>query len=150
MSTPRPGPYPSSAEEQYEQEIDQALVRLRAKMPFETQTNVIVFLLGQTGPAFAEAAFPWPTLIEIEQTLTANKVPRDINVTTQVPLTLYQFLTLHLMAMTRLIAAQRALARGEWTTEVERREVVKQRHNAYRVYQALESIKPMLPPNFAP
>jgi hypothetical protein len=131
-----------------EQQIDDTIVRLRAKLPCQIESMVLAYLLG-AGVRLADAAFPWPALVEVENTLSQNAVPLDVNAAAQVPLSLPQFEALHLMAVMRLLGVHRELVKGAWKNEDERSALVQERRDVFCAYQALENLKPMVSPTFS-
>jgi hypothetical protein len=131
-----------------EQQIDDTIIRLRAKLPCQIESMVLAYLLG-SGVSLADAAYPWPALAEVENTLTQHEVPLDVNAAAQVPLSPPQFEALHLMAAMRLLGVHRELVKGAWKNDDERSALVQERRDAFCAYQALENLKPMVSPIFS-
>ena len=130
-------------EQELEAQIDHTIANLREKQPYQMPTGSLIHLIGSGEPVFADAAFTWPALTEIVETLTTYKIPRDINVPAQVPLTAPQMEALRLLAAMRLLSIHGELARGAWTTEAERNSLVLERQSAFRVYKTLEGLTPV-------
>jgi hypothetical protein len=146
----QPGGRYRPSENELETEIDRAIANLREKLAYEVPTGALGQLLGADGePSLSEAAFPWPALMEIIETLITYKIPRDVNVPARIPLTSPQITVLRLMATMQLLGIHYELARGAWTNEDEKNRLTLERHNAYRVYRTLEDVTRTTSTNFS-